>query len=473
MRRVSRAWYDVLTSPTVRDAVLRSWSIGSDNSLCIPDGLSEEAIASLRAEHVDAFRTGHPFSLSIHYLKSQDVVAFAVDMFAWIDEKDTSVCWSMNLRTGLRTSFSTEQRYAFSDVAISSSMIVATCYLGKCFVWQHRVDKCHSFTIPSALVNRLLVSGDTLAIVFSPDSLENGIWVQTITWNLQTKRTRSFSLKLRALTPDQIHQTTAVLDKDGESIVYFQLILIKDDDLACHHHHSIRTNLNGEVIAQDSLSAEGAHFTWPNRNEPVQAKRYATIWSMTKHAIHQPTANCLEPCELICIYYDFKKDCLGRRTCVTDIPHADLQSSLFYWEDVAYMSAVSRPNDILSVVDLQRESCSTAMLAKLYPHWSRVGDNEDHDAAFYNRIASQILGDVIFQVHNFDEGILVLCFDKTIDMPNQIKEYRDIRKKHLEESIRSKEPDDLGLEILDDVDCLPKGKLCNTADYLARTYYHS
>lgn len=67
-RRVSRKWKDIISSPSTIDSILHDWYPTTDTRLCIPDGLSAESAAFLKAEHVDAFKTGRPFSMMTHDL---------------------------------------------------------------------------------------------------------------------------------------------------------------------------------------------------------------------------------------------------------------------------------------------------------------------------------------------------------------------------------------------------------------------
>ena len=67
-RRVSSEWRQVLSSAQTVEPLLRDWypKRALDLGLEIPKILSAESITSLKAEHVDAYRTGHAFLYARH-----------------------------------------------------------------------------------------------------------------------------------------------------------------------------------------------------------------------------------------------------------------------------------------------------------------------------------------------------------------------------------------------------------------------
>lgn len=97
MRSVSRKWNAILSLPKTVDALLKWWYPNPDSEKLpsdVPEGLSLEAAASLKAEHVDAFRTGRPFAMMTHDLRcfpkglEARHIAYADGVFAWIDRTD-------------------------------------------------------------------------------------------------------------------------------------------------------------------------------------------------------------------------------------------------------------------------------------------------------------------------------------------------------------------------------------------------
>ena len=62
IRRVSESWLKVLSKPQTVEHLLRFWYPGAEAKFEIPRDLTASAASSLRAEHVDAYRSGQAFS---------------------------------------------------------------------------------------------------------------------------------------------------------------------------------------------------------------------------------------------------------------------------------------------------------------------------------------------------------------------------------------------------------------------------
>lgn len=60
-RAVSKDWLNILVSYQTTQCLLRPWHDTGCLTLRIPDGLSENAVSSLKAEHISAYRTGTAF----------------------------------------------------------------------------------------------------------------------------------------------------------------------------------------------------------------------------------------------------------------------------------------------------------------------------------------------------------------------------------------------------------------------------
>ena len=62
MRRVSKKWLEVLSEPKTVEHLLRFWYPKAEAEFEVPKELGASAASSLRAEHVDAYRSGQAFS---------------------------------------------------------------------------------------------------------------------------------------------------------------------------------------------------------------------------------------------------------------------------------------------------------------------------------------------------------------------------------------------------------------------------
>ena len=148
------------------ERLIRWWYPRGDTDLCISDGLSIEAVINLKAEHIDAFRTGHPFSKSTlvgvpDHSPTPPVggIAYARGVLAWI-HPDPSGRFSrsigrsietLDLKTHLRRHFIAEDRTSFHTIAMSSTIIAALDHAGRCHVWNiSHSDKICLLQLPSA-----------------------------------------------------------------------------------------------------------------------------------------------------------------------------------------------------------------------------------------------------------------------------------------------------------------------------------
>ena len=65
IRRVSKSWLDILSKPRTVEHLLRFWYPGAEANFEVPKDLTASAASSLRAEHVDACRSGQAFSTTV------------------------------------------------------------------------------------------------------------------------------------------------------------------------------------------------------------------------------------------------------------------------------------------------------------------------------------------------------------------------------------------------------------------------
>lgn len=446
-RRVSRLWHSVLTSSGILEDVLRSWQLASPSLLRIPPGLSVEAIISLKAEHMDAYRTGNPFCMAsgrVKFARGQALnerVAYSASVLAWIDGSDRRECHCLNFSTGMQKTFMTEERLTMTHIATSASMVTATSPGGRCIVWNFRNEEQVSFKLPSAQIKKLLLSGETLAIVFTPKSSGRGSQIKVFTWRYGDPHPNYFSLSLQIRKPECSYETKVMFDDQGQSILIFERICDRRFS-ETQSVHSIRASLSGEVRAQcslEGLSMDG-HWDYVNNINPVQARRFATIWSaMTWPLIPDITVDSTS-FEVKSICYDFTMNELRLDTRRINVPLVSEKLAYSFWEDVAYVWRHDPLNPTtLNIVDLRRSTCTTAFMAKTNM-WSSyfVGDRDISATRPNYDLSDLVLGDEIFHIRVFQDRFMVWCFDKNIDLKHQDIGYKDERKASFEERLRQR-----------------------------------
>lgn len=428
-RRVSSKWKQILSSPQTVEYLLRHWfpAPAADTALHIPHGLSESSILSLKAEHIDAYRTGHAFTYASRKLNCfpdnsdprtvADLVAYADGIMAWADTTDSGFVKSLDLRTGQEWSFLPEARTRVNAIAVSSSMIAALGS-GRCHVWKFRAGDQYCLRLPSNKGQEIAVSGETLVIVtklWETTIVEASFCVEVTTWTLKDQRTSSFCVALPPKKRGYTFDFKNMLDNTGESLLLFEGVYIPDHqhDKATHFHY-IRTSLNGDVLTQGVLEVPGIQDCHACSDDfvPKEANGQAVIWSFAKRQ-----RECDNFSELMPISYNFREDRLEYRTqeitCLR-ITKPQLTSPLFYWKHAAYILNSDPDIPVLRVIDLQNSTCSEAEMGFSIK-------NQKFDLRPYEEYEPNpfLLGDEIFLISVFAHGFGVWCFDANVRIFNE------------------------------------------------------
>ena len=418
------------------EPLLQHWfsTPAANTALHIPDGLSTNSILSLTAEHIEAYRTGHPFSYARHkwscrqHSKNPDLVAYAAGIVAWVDTSDSYFIKLLDLRTGQEWSFLPEARTSVDAIAISSSMIAALGS-GRCHIWTLRDGDHYSIRLPSARWADIAVSGESLAISH-PEWHEASPRIEVVTWTLKEQRTESFSVAL-SLNVRRFAHFRMMLDNEGKSLLLYEQTNDSYLEVRPAHIHYFRTSLNGFILAQGSIGHpefSESHQCLTN-TVPKEANGRAVIWSYVK-----PPRDVGEISELKFICYNFRKNRLEVRTQVLTDPgifRPEL-SNLFFWKDAAYFLDYRNQHYSLTVIDLQASTCSEAKMdVSIYAHEFDTHIQEEPEALLF--------GDETFLILNSGRGFCVWCFDKNVQLSNEDMAYKEQRRNNIERRIISKQ----------------------------------
>ena len=90
VRRVSKFWLNFLSNPPIVEDLLRFWYPGAEAKFEVPEGKTASVASSMRAEHVDAYRSGQAFSTIVYAWNLADrhitkIVAYSNGWIARID----------------------------------------------------------------------------------------------------------------------------------------------------------------------------------------------------------------------------------------------------------------------------------------------------------------------------------------------------------------------------------------------------
>ena len=421
-RRVSRAWHRVLSSTLVTDTLLSFWDSGTNPQLSIPQGSSAAEVAALKAEHIHAFtaarpcssRMYQPFSMSYH--SQHNEISYSSGIVAWIEPDNRRVCRTLDFRTGEWASCTTPERCTLNHIGVSTTLVAATSQLGTCFVWT-RDQKCMSFSIPSARVDGLVLSNETIAISFAPEFHSTGGGkVTVLIWQFPSQKSRSFFLELQIVHFQCTIET--MLDKKGESFILFEHA---GDSTSSPFHQfcSTRLHLGDETMVQSSLRCDRPPDQWLRSDwtPPMQAKTLTSIWSSFQY--RKDSSGFYPPPEVRRICYDFRDDRLRLELQHVKPPPEGGEfldgTCLDFWEDIAFYWTFSDYEEnanlrgVIYVLDL-RTSAWTKVIMPEPDGWPRG----PHTHMFF--------GDGLFQVQVHRNNIWVLCFDKNIELKGQVKD---------------------------------------------------
>ncbi len=139
-RRVSKRWNAILSSSYIVESMfLRPWYTEEKSSLHIPEGLSESAVVSLKAEHIDAFRNGRAFSVSrfdTDGISSYDLIAYANGILAWLTTDGKSVRLKC-LASGKSVTLASPNGTAIEYMKLGGHLLVAFTGLSNiCHIWK-------------------------------------------------------------------------------------------------------------------------------------------------------------------------------------------------------------------------------------------------------------------------------------------------------------------------------------------------
>ena len=408
---------------------LRDWFPKGDVGLGlrIPEGVSSESIASLEAEHVDAYRTGHAFSYASHewvcfsYAFTPRHAAYAEGVMAWIAGKTASQVKTLDLKSGQKASFELEDRVRIGNIAMSSSMVVALSTEG-CHVWNLTTGESHCLRCSSSSARQMFlsVSGETLAFA-DPMGPIDGFAVST--WTFQDQKLSRFSVA----KPTETCAHSIMLDSNGETLLFFYSSFPLPG--APMHFYFSRTNLDGDVLAQGVIETPSIESFSRKDFQPAVPKEYderAVIWSFT-----ESPRGVRNFSELVLICYNFQENRLEVRTQMVDGlgRNTDTTSHLFYWKDTAYYLDYGNRRFNIRVVDLQELTCREA---KVDIPQSTL---DLHYEAWYNPL---LFGDEIFFITTFSQGFGVWCFDKNVQLFKEDISYKENRKRNIKERLDSK-----------------------------------
>ena len=451
-QRVSRRWHKVLSAPQTMQCLIQWWYPSGETDLCIPNHLSSEAALNLKAEHIDAFRTGHPFSKSNldGMPDCMKGIVYAHGMLAWINPDPSEHVGRsieiLDLKTHLRRHLMSEDRTSFRTIAISSSIIAALDLVGRCHVWDiHLPDKKYMLQLPSARYNRIVASGPALAIAYDHGNKK----IEVLTWSSRTMITQSFPLPLHPVRASVCCEWKIMLKSNGESLFLFQMTRSKHyyqaslrrDVYALYFTH---TSFDGQICGQgqsewlsNMYNATTKRNTELGTTNIVEINGTAALWLFNPLWPRPGPDDRSYEIRIIRICFNFERTSFDveESAFAGSGPHKDCIINPLIWKDVI---CSGDPADACTqLIDFKESTCEQTKLASNLPLYCRESDTEGASEADLDHNEEKIcLGDETFLIHGDPSGCWkVWCFDKNIQMPNEDLGYRSLRFKNPQKHI--------------------------------------
>ena len=407
-RRVSKRWNAVLSSSyIVESMVLRPWYNGKESPLRIPESLSEKAVISLKAEHVDAFRNGRACSVSVSNTEKwtkeacYENVVYSRGVLAWLttDEKNIRLkC----LASGSSETLASPDGNGIIRMVLDGCLLVATTWTDTCFVWK-LIDGVRTLKllgpIPFGLepfVLGIIVSDSRLAILYEEERTDK---IRLTTVDISNETTHDFELRVKTLPSDFDTDFKILNTPGGKSVVYFERVLDSPS-----YVYFTRVSPDGTVESQGHIKHPDIEdYTCHNEETQLslQLDESVTVWSYLRHL---PSPLSEEPDSWLLLRVCYVQDHLEVKEQTIKYIGKTLPGALielFEWKDIVYLGNHLDEQGKLEVIDLSESTWKpTRMSVRLtslpltqFRPWV-------------------LLGDETFLISVQGESCMVWCFDR-------------------------------------------------------------
>ncbi|KAL8647278.1 MAG: hypothetical protein Q9226_006498 [Calogaya cf. arnoldii] len=249
LQRVSKRWQEILSAPDLIEDLLRPWDALGEVHLRMPPDTSAGAALALKAEHVDAFRTGNPFSMvEAHWEVAAWNGAYPLNVsyshgrLAWLDHSHRTL-HIRSLEDGREILCTAPDRAKIDLLCLSSDIAAVTTFSGKCYAWDVTTgDLAATIQLSSASADFLSVAGRMFAVVQEVTGSDR--YCVTV-WSPDGCKTRSFDITSRnSQRADRYSFSVHILI---DSIVVLESVKGPPDEV-----FFTRFTLGGEVTAEGS-----------------------------------------------------------------------------------------------------------------------------------------------------------------------------------------------------------------------------
>lgn len=425
-RRVSKGWLNILASSHISECLVKPWHSPDKCCLRVPDGLSKRAIWSLKAEHIDAYRSGKAFDhKTIQLPLSRDGpiferVAYSDGKVAWIAD-NTADIHVLSLEDGCGPSTIKGDGRVLSHLALSGSMMVVACLTGDFWFTDFAKNVEHRGYLGAGYIDKMVVAKETLGVLrrhLRPYILQ----IIVTTWKLGDTVARHFtsSLHRSGKQPFRLCDLNIMLDQSGTFVVLFERVT------EARTVYFTRFSLEGQILAEGTLkipSMEGCaeHL---DKVTPTDVNGWATVWSYST----REEVECVQKTKTIFrVRYNCDHDILQLKKNSFDVfsDYISTTSNIFFCNDVAYCKARNGGPDImLKVIDFSNSPIAPALMCYgekwLYEWKDQISPLTMSKGDW---LISVFLGDERFLIIAGEVGLVIWAFDKNHAMTETDAEF--------------------------------------------------
>lgn len=380
-QRVSRKWFDLLSSPEiVKPLTLTPWFGNSEmpsripecflqGALKSPSGLSSNDKASLQAKHIDSFRNGTAHSMATGKWPAQGGynemlcrIDFAGSVLAWVDRYPGCIRLKC-LISGQSVSLFTPTREEIRQIAISDTTIVAMSHAGKCCAWdlssgirdlEGQAPECIETNVGEPQI--MFVSGGTVVALYHGSDET----MSFTTWDTKDRQLYKFRMQITQGKSIGMYNYFVIVTSGGKSVVFFERVFDKTN-----YVRFTRTNLEGRIESSGCIEHPdiGSYSMHSENAMPVCTTGCVTLWSYSgSRAVLNTQLQNTNTWEIMRIIYDTNADRLEvhRHAVEHSIPRNLCAGDFLWWKDVAFFGTLSVGPGELAVLDLKAAICKKA-----------------------------------------------------------------------------------------------------------------
>ncbi|KAL8834242.1 MAG: hypothetical protein Q9170_003829 [Blastenia crenularia] len=396
LRRVCKRWFEALSAPHLVESLLHQWFAMGEVNLRMPPNVSAAEALAIKAEHVDAFKTGNPFSMIQRRKSIQtygpgslsgQTVAYSHGRVAWIQFDDGStVLHVLGLESG--------------------------------------EEKRH-----------LAAFDESLAIVHSPEVGNNRVSITT--WNMDSHQTRSFTIQLHGTSGAQDPQLDFHFSITNASILFLEREKGPPDEVfytRCTHEGGIIAEGTSGPIGHTFRSGYFCMDTYPSEPRstmrPFSSLDRVRIEDESDLAIQEIRATVLDDTPgIVRVIYDLHSNQIQSFTIPCQESEINGENYWHFWKNVGFsFSHNEHGRPVTAAVDLE-----SGAMAAVYMHqleYAVVTEDRQNNRNFREMwsVPLHFWGDEIYLAIGYADGISVFCFDKHITMAGDNKDFRQHRK---------------------------------------------